>query len=91
MVSLTSAEAEQLHREAAARGAWPRWFLVVGAPANPRRHRGPVHTADHQGGVSLPGALVADTPEALVAMMSIGLMRRDRAGIDAPRVRETWD
>ncbi len=67
------------------------WFVLVDDPAHPGRHVGKVHTADHRGGVWLPGALVADTLEALVGMMPPGLTRRSRAAIDAPGVVETWD
>ena len=59
-------------------------------PAFPGRRVGRVHTADHRGGVWLPGVLVADTLEELVAMMPSGLTRRPRTPIDAPGVVETW-
>ena len=57
----------------------------------PRRYVARAHTVDHHGGVWLPGALVADTSDALRAMLPDGLTRRDRAPIDPPGVVETWD
>ena len=65
--------------------------MLTDDPVFPGRYVGRVHTADYQGGVWLPGALVADTLEALVAMMPPGLTRWPRAPIDAPGVVETWD
>lgn len=88
---LTPAEAAQLHRAAVAAGQQPMWFVMTDDPTFPGRHVGKVHTADHQGGVWLPGALVADTLDALAGMMPPGLTRYPRASVDPPGVVETWD
>ncbi len=45
---------------------------------------------DHHGGVWLPGALVADTLAALVALLPRGLTREDRTPLDPPGVVEVW-
>ena len=49
------------------------------------------HTADHAGGVYLPGALVANTLAELRTMLPGGLERRDRTSLDPPDVLEVWD
>ena len=88
---LSRAQADQLHRQVVAAGLQPMWFVMVDDPAFPGCHVGRVHTADHCGGVWLPSALVADTLEALVAMMLPGLTRRDKTAIDAPGVAKAAD
>ncbi len=88
---LTLAEAAQLHRQALASGQQPMWIVMTDDPAFPHRYVGRVHTADHHGGVWLPGALVASTLEALVVMMPAGLTRYPRASVDPLGVVETWD
>lgn len=48
-------------------------------------------TADHHGGVYLPGALVVDTLEAPHAMLPGGLEYHGRTSLDPPDVVEVWD
>lgn len=48
------------------------------------------HTADFQGGVLLPGGLVATTLDELRQMMPAGLVREDRSIWDPPEIIETW-
>ena len=66
------------------------WFVMTDDPAFPGCHVGRVHTADHQGGVWLPGLLVADTLAELVALLLWGLTREGRAPFDPPDVLEAW-
>ncbi len=67
------------------------WFVFQPAPAHPGKVTARAHTMDHQGGVWLPGAFVADTLEELRAMMPAGLTRRDRVPVDPEGVVETWE
>ena len=77
--ALPLAEAARLHRKVVVARQRPLWFVMMDDPAFPGRHVVRAHTADHHGGVWLPGALVADTLEALVGMMPAGLTARPRA------------
>lgn len=58
---------------------------------HPGRLTARAHTADHSGGVYLPGALVADTVEKLRAMLPGGLKCHGRTSLDPPEVVEVWD
>ncbi len=71
-------------------GLWPTWLITTDEPAFPDCHVARAHTADHHGGVWLPGALVADTLGELVALLPPGLTWEDRAPLDLPGVLEVW-
>lgn len=85
---MTPADAQALQNYATARGTWLAWVVSTSDLEHPTTR---AHTADHHGGVYLPGALVADTLEELRAMLPAGLMRHDRTSLDPPDVIEVWE
>lgn len=87
---MTSADAQAL-QDATMRGTWLAWVITGADLEHPGRLTARAHTADHAGGVYLPGALVADTLEELRAMLPAGLTRHGRTSIDPPDVLELWD
>jgi hypothetical protein len=80
-----------LQDDATARGIWLTRFISNADPAHPGKVTAKAHTADHTGGVYLPGAIIADVLDEIRAQMPTGLRRRDRAPIDPPGIVETWD
>ncbi len=88
-VPLTAGEAQARQDEARAQGAWLTWFVgpasTVGDAVMAR-----AHTADFQGGVLLPGSLVASTLAELRQMKPAGLTREDRQAWEPAEVIETW-
>lgn len=74
-----------------ARGTLLAWVVSGVDLEYPGRFVARVRTADHQGGVYLPGALVAETLDALRAQLPAGLTRHGRASVDPPDVVELWD
>ena len=88
---LTPTEAQTLQDDATARGVELMWFVSNADPAHPGKITARAHTADHIGGIYLPGAMIADTLDEMRAQMPAGLTRRDRAPIDPPGIVETWD
>lgn len=57
----------------------------------PGRFVAPARTADHQGGMYLPGALVAETLDALRAQLPARLTRHGRTSVDPSKVVEIWE
>ena len=88
---MTPADAQALQDDATARGTWPAWVLSGADLEYPGQLVARAHTADHTGGVYLPGALVADTLDDLRAMLPAGLTRHGRTSVDPPDVVEVWD
>ena len=88
---MTSADAQALQDDAAARDTWLAWVVSNADLEYPGRFTARAHTADHHGGVYLPGALVADTLDRLRAMLPFGLKCHVRTSIDPPDVVEVWD
>ena len=87
---MTTAEAQTVQDDATARGTWLAWIITAADLEHPGKHTARAHTADHHGGVYLPGALVADTLEALHAMLPTGLEHHGRTSLDPPDVLEVW-
>jgi len=77
--------------DAAARDRWLVWVLTTADLEHPGRLVARAHLANHHGGAVQPGALVADTLDALRAMLPAGLTRHGRASVDPPDVLELWD
>lgn len=88
---MTPAGAQALQDDATARGTWLMWFVSNADLEHPGKFIARAHTADHKGGVCLPGAVVADTLEGLRAQLPVGLRRLGRTSIHPPEVIETWD
>lgn len=88
---MTPTDAQVLHNNAKARGTWLVWIVTAVDMEYPGQVTARARTADHQGGTFLPGALVADTLDALRAMLPAGLTRHDRTSALPPDVLETWD
>lgn len=88
---MTPAEAQAMQDEAAAHGRWLTWLLTGADLEHPGRTTARAYVADHHGGSMLPGALVADTLDALRAMLPAGLTRRDRTSALPPDVIESWE
>ena len=88
---MTPAEAQTLQDDATARGTWLAWIVTATDLEHPGKHTARTHTADHHGGVYLPGALIADTLDELRAMLPSGLTRHGRTSADPPGVVEVWD
>ena len=86
--SMTAREAQARQDEVRARKEWLTWFV---GPAAGGAVMARAHTADFQGGVFLPGGLVAPTLDELRQMMPGGLVREDRSAWDPPEVIETWE
>jgi hypothetical protein len=66
------------------------WLVTDADLEYPGRFVARAHTADHQGGTYLPGALVAESLDDLRQQIPKGLTRRDRTSVDPPEVLETW-
>lgn len=90
-MKLTPADAQALQDDTTARGVWLLWFVTNADLEYPGRLVARAHTADHQGGAYLPGALIADSLDKLRALLPKGLTRRDRTSMLPPDVLETWD
>lgn len=88
---MTPEFAQVLQDDATSRGTWLAWVVSNADLEHPGRLTARAHTADHHGGVYLPGALVAGTLDELRAQLPAGLMCRGRASIDPPDVVEVWD
>ena len=88
---MTPADAQALQNDATARGTWLAWVVTSTDLEHPGRLVARAHTADHHGGVYLPGALVANTLEGLRAQLPTGLTRHGRTSVDPPDVVEVWD
>jgi len=88
-VLLTTAGAQARQDEARARKEWLTWFVGPATDAD-GAVMARAHTADFQGGVLLPGGLVAATLDELRRMMPAGLVREDRSPWDPPEIIETW-
>ena len=88
---MTPADAQALQDDATTRGTWLAWVVTDADLEHSGKFTARAHTADHHGGVYLPGALVADTLEALHAMLPSGLKRHGRTSVDPPEVVEVWD
>lgn len=74
-----------------ARGTYLAWVVSSSDLEHPGRLTARAHTADHHGGVYLPGALIADTLDELRAMLPAGLTQHRRTSVDPPDVVEVWD
>ena len=88
---MTPADAKNLQNDSNARGTWLVWVVTATDLEHPGKFTARPHTADHQGGKYLPGALVGDTLAELQAQLPNGLACRRRASIDPPEVVEVWD
>ena len=88
---MTPADAQTLQDDATARGTWLAWVVSNSDLEHPGRFTARAHTADHHGGVYLPGALVANTLDELRAQLPAGLTCHGRTSIDPPEVVEVWD
>jgi len=88
---MTPAEAQFLQNDATARGTWLAWVVSNADLEHLGRMVARAHTADHSGGVYLPGALVADTLGELRAMLPAGLARHGRTSVDPADVVEVWE
>lgn len=88
---MTPIDAQALQDDAIARDTWLVWVVTNTDLEHPGRLVARAHTADHHGGVYLPGALVANTLDELRAMLPTGLMRHDRTSMDPPDVVEVWE
>ena len=88
---MTLADAQALQDDATARGTWLAWVVSNADLEHPGRFTARAHTADHTGGVYLPGVLVAASLEELQAMLPAGLTRHGRTSLDPPDVVEVWD
>ena len=88
---MTPADAQALQDGATARGTWLAWIVTAADLEHPGKITARAHTDDHQGGVYLPGALVADTLKALQALLPAGLTRHGRTSVDPPDGVEVWD
>ncbi len=89
--TVTPADAQGLHDDAAARGKWLVWTLSDADLEHPGKAVARAHETDHHGGKLLPGAMVANTQAEVRAMRPAGLMRLDRTSALPPDVLETWD
>ena len=85
---MTPAEAQTLQDDATARGTWLAWVVTNTDLEHPGRLVARAHTADHHGGVYLPGALVANTLAELRARLPTGLKHHGRTSLDPPDVIE---
>ena len=81
---MTPAEAQAVQDDATGRGTWLARIVTNADLEHPGCFVARAHTADHAGGVYLPGALVADTLEELRTMLPAGLARPGRPSV-APR------
>lgn len=88
---LTPTDAQAIQDDALAHGRWLIWFVTATDLEHPGRLTARAHVADHYGGTTLPGALVADTLDRLRAMLPAGLTRHDRTSVLPPDVIESWD
>ncbi len=88
---MTPADAQALQDDAKARGAWLAWVVTNADLEHPGKFTARAHTADHQGGVYLPGALVAGSLDRLRAMLPFGLECHGRTSVDPPDVVEVWE
>lgn len=88
---MTPAEAQALQDDATGRGTWLAWVVSNSDVDYPGRLTARAHTADHHGGVYLPGVLVASTLDDLRAMLPDRLTRHGRTSVDPPDVVEVWD
>ena len=88
---MTAADAQALHDDATERGTWLAWVVTAADLEHPGRFTARAHTADHHGGVYLPGALVADTLDRLRAMLPGGLECHGRTSVNPPDVVEVWE
>ncbi len=88
---LIPADAQTLQDDAAARGTWLVWVVTATDLEHPGQVTARAHAADYQGGILLPGALVADTLDELRMKLPAGLTRRDRTSLLPPDTLETWD
>ena len=88
---LTPAAAQALQDDATGRGTWLTWVVSAADLEHPGKFKARAHTAGHQGGVYLPGALVAATLGELRAQLPTGLTRHERTSAYPPDVVEDWD
>lgn len=89
--TLTPAVAQALQDDATERGTWLTWVVSAADLEHPGKFTARAHTAGHQGGVYLPGALVAATLGELRAQLPTGLTRHERTSAYPPDVVEDWD
>ena len=88
---MTPTEAQEAQDDAWRAGRWLMWFVSTSQPDYPGKAVAWARVADPQGGLLVPGLLVADTLDELRAMLPLGLMRRDRTAVMPESVLETWD
>jgi len=89
--TVTPADAQALHDDAAARGKWLVWTLTDTDIEYPGRYVARAHEADHTGVKLLPGVLVARTLAELRTMLPAGLTQQGPTSMLPPDVVETWD
>lgn len=88
---MTPTDAQVLQNDAIARDTWLTWVVTDADAEHPGKVVARAYEATHHGGKLLPGALMADTLDALRAMLPPGLTRLDRTSALPPDVLETWD
>lgn len=88
---MTPADAQALQDDATACGTWLAWVVSNSDLEHPDKFVARARTADHHGGVYLPGALVADTLHETRAQLPAGLECHGRTSMDPPDVVEVWD
>jgi hypothetical protein len=88
---LNPIDAQALQDDAVARDTWLVWLVSTNDLEHPGKVTARTRTANHQGGTTQPGALVANTLNELRAMLPTGLTRRGRTSALPPDVIETWD
>lgn len=88
---MTPTDAQAFQDDATARGTWLAWVVSNADLEHPGKFTARARTADHAGGVYLPGALVSDTLEELRTMLPAGITRHGRTSVDPPDVVEVWD
>ena len=84
------ADIQSRQDEATARGTWLAWVVSNADLEHPGRLMARAHTADHCGGVYLPGAVVVERLDKLRAQLPAGLTCSGRAPFDSPDVVEVW-
>jgi hypothetical protein len=90
-VPMTPAEAAAIHARASANHGLVMWFVTLTDPAHPGRAVAYAIKGDTSGGHRLPGELVADTIEAVRAMLPAGLTRHNLSAYDPVGTVEAWD
>lgn len=87
---MAATEAQTFQDEADVAGAWLMWFVSISDPEHPGRAVAWAVKVDGQGGIRMPGLLVAASIDEVRAMLPTALTRRDRTPMMSTDVVETW-